>query len=119
MSMEDATEAVEAQWAELSRQSGCDEKLVYAIGKEVADKSHWKPGSDNHSRLWLAAQAGARAAFTRTNSQDALIAELAKVVSGIKWKSADRDNMEFEARITYVQMDQLRATLAKVHPHVG
>lgn len=38
-----------------------DEQVVYAIGKEVADGCAYKPGSDNHTRVWLAAQLGVRA----------------------------------------------------------
>jgi hypothetical protein len=38
---------------------------------------------------------------------------LREALAGIRWKSADRDNMEFAATITYSQMDRLRALL---HP---
>lgn len=39
------------------------------------------------------------------------VAEMRDILAGIKWQSADRDNMEFAARITYVQMDRIRAAL--------
>jgi len=39
--------------------------------------------------------------------------DLFAALAGIQWKSADRDNMEFTARITYVQMDAIRAALSK------
>lgn len=39
--------------------------------------------------------------------------ELLGALDGIRWKSADRDNMEFAATITYVQMDAIRAALKK------
>jgi hypothetical protein len=46
-------------------------------------------------------------------------------LEGIKWKSADRDNMEFSATITCFQMDKIRALLstsaadkiAEAHPN--
>jgi len=41
--------------------------------------------------------------------------QLREALAGIKWKSADRDNMEFSARITYVQMDAIRAILSQEH----
>jgi glucan biosynthesis protein len=39
----------------------------------------------------------------------AVLEEAAKALAGIKWRSADRDNMEFTATITYSQMDAIRA----------
>lgn len=39
--------------------------------------------------------------------------DLLEVLGGIKWSSADKDNMEFAARITYSQMDRILAALAK------
>ena len=51
---------------------------------------------------------------------DLIAASLAEIAAGerakaalasIKWKSADRDNMEFSARITYSQMDKIRTAL--------
>jgi len=42
---------------------------------------------------------------------------LTMVIEGIQWKSADKDNMEFVARITYSQMDAIRDTLAS--PQAG
>ena len=37
---------------------------------------------------------------------------LRDVVRSIKWKSIDNDNMEFQATITYTQMDNIRKGLA-------
>lgn len=48
-----------------------DEALVYEIGKEVADSCAYKPGSDNHTRVWLAAQMGARLAAKRLAEREA------------------------------------------------
>jgi hypothetical protein len=39
--------------------------------------------------------------------------ELEEALAGIEWKSADRDNMEFTARITCFRMDKIRALLSK------
>ena len=39
-----------------------------------------------------------------------------EALGGIKWASADRDNMEFAARITYVQMDAIRQALNQEQP---
>jgi hypothetical protein len=36
---------------------------------------------------------------------------LTAALENIKWQSADKDNMEFEARITCFQMDNIRAAL--------
>jgi hypothetical protein len=38
---------------------------------------------------------------------EARVTALEKALAGIEWKSADRDNMEFTARITCYQMDAL------------
>lgn len=40
--------------------------------------------------------------------------ELVDVLKSIKWKSADRDNMEFTATITCWQMDDLRAAIERL-----
>lgn len=42
----------------------------------------------------------------------ARIEKLEAALRGIKWLSADKDNMEFAATITYSQMDVIRAALA-------
>ena len=42
-----------------------------------------------------------------------VVKELREALASIKWRSADRDNMEFSALITYVQMDAIRSALAK------
>ena len=42
-----------------------------------------------------------------------------EALAGIKWKSADRDNMEFSATITCWQMDRIRAALALANPGDG
>ena len=50
--------------------------------------------------------------------RDALRARVAKLeaalismTKGANWKSADKDNMEFEGRLTCYQLDQARAAL--------
>ena len=40
-----------------------------------------------------------------------LEAALRSLAEGTKWKSVDKDNMEFEGRVTYYQLDQARAAL--------
>lgn len=40
------------------------------------------------------------------------IEKLEAALRGIKWRSADKDNMEFAATITYSQMEAIRAALA-------
>lgn len=42
--------------------------------------------------------------------------DMLAALESIKWKSADRDNMEFSARITCFQMDAIRAALAAASP---
>ena len=39
--------------------------------------------------------------------------DMLEALEGIKWQSCERDNMEFAARITYSQMDRIRAAIAK------
>jgi hypothetical protein len=43
--------------------------------------------------------------------------EMREALAGIKWKSADRDNMEFTARITCFQMDKIRAAFSQEPSH--
>lgn len=43
-----------------------------------------------------------------------VVPEAIAALRGVRWRSADRDNMEFVATITYSQMDKLRAILAKL-----
>jgi hypothetical protein len=50
-----------------------------------------------------------RQAAAELTALHAKVAELEAILGGIKWQSADRDNMEFAARITYSQMDAIRA----------
>ena len=40
-----------------------------------------------------------------------LEAALISMTKGANWKSADKDNMEFEGRVTCYQLDQARAAL--------
>ena len=51
-----------------------------------------------------------RYAFSECQAADR-IEQLEAALRGIKWRSADRDNMEFAATITYSQMDAIRAAL--------
>lgn len=64
----------------------------------------------------LAAQGihGLNAALSQPAQPQPDHAALVAVLRGIKWKSIDRDNMEFTARITYSQMDAINAALS--HP---
>lgn len=39
--------------------------------------------------------------------------DLYEALEPIKWQSADKDNMEFSAKITFCQMDNIRAALRK------
>jgi hypothetical protein len=39
-----------------------------------------------------------------------------EALANIKWSSADKDNMEFTARITYSQMDKIRAAITDAPP---
>jgi len=41
------------------------------------------------------------------------IAALREALEAIQWRSDDKDNMEFASRITYVQMNAIRAAIAK------
>ena len=43
-----------------------------------------------------------------------LEAALISMTKGANWKSADKDNMEFEGRVTCYQLDQARAALKGV-----
>ena len=57
--------------------------------------------------------------FTSAATVCALAAKLLallKALAGIHWKSADRDNMEFTARITCWQMDEIRALTTPKEP---
>jgi hypothetical protein len=40
---------------------------------------------------------------------------LFRALAGIRWRSADPDNMEFTARITHSQMDAITAALKEAH----
>ena len=40
--------------------------------------------------------------------------EAVGALESLKWKSVDKDNMEFACRITYSQMDKIKAALANV-----
>ena len=56
--------------------------------------------------------------YARTDELLALRARVAKLdealrflIEETKWKSVDRDNMEFDGRVTCYQLDQARAAL--------
>jgi hypothetical protein len=42
------------------------------------------------------------------------ISEVVEALKGLRWKSADRDNMEYSATVTYSELDKIRAALAKL-----
>jgi hypothetical protein len=47
-----------------------------------------------------------------TNPKEpAIKGDLVEVLEEIKWKSADKDNMEFSAKITTWQLDKINAAL--------
>ena len=57
-------------------------------------------------------EAAVARATTVTSARVAkLEAALISMTNGANWKSADKDNMEFEGRITCYQLDQARAAL--------
>lgn len=58
------------------------------------------PSEDSEPEAWAAWN-------TRTNTTT----ELVEALRDVKWQSADRDNMEFTARITYSQMDAILKAL--------
>lgn len=96
-------------FAALSARTGCDENLVYEIGKSVADRSTYKSASDNHTRVWLAAQAGARLAFRhRSEAVEELVEALSRYVSccGNTAAMVDRESVQEAWRLA-------RAALAK------
>ena len=45
-----------------------------------------------------------------------LEAALISMTKGANWKSGDKDNMEFEGRVTCYQLDQARAALEEFTP---
>lgn len=48
----------------------------------------------------------------RLQAENARLRTLGEGMAGIRWISADKDNMEFAARITYSQMADIRIALA-------
>lgn len=89
-----------------------------AIYRQEMEGGEWPIASTAHSPL---AAEDAAAIVALHNAFPALIAKieadamriaaLEGALASVKWASADRDNMEFAARITYVQMDAIRAAL--------
>ena len=47
----------------------------------------------------------------RAEKAEARVKELEALLSGIKWRSIDKDNMEFEARTTCYTVDRIRKAL--------
>ena len=83
------------------------------IARLVAD-----PHADETAAL-RARNAEMGAAWVKLNDENtALHARVAKLEAALrflredtKWKSVDKDNMEFEGRVTCYQLDQVRAAL--------
>ena len=59
-------------------------------------------------RGWGLYNEEARALIARVTQLEAALISMTK---GANWKSADKDNMEFEGRVTCYQLDQARAAL--------
>lgn len=104
------TKHTPGQWTWVKEQldSGLAEYIVLKAGEDYV----LSPRATHAGETWV-----------RVRNDDAtLIAEapaLVEALEGIKWKSADKDNMEFAARITYVQMDKIRAVLKRVYGEKG
>jgi hypothetical protein len=81
--------------------------IVYAPGEPLTT---WKARAEK-AEAALAARDEWRACATEfkelCSEWEARVTALEKALAGIEWKSADRDNMEFTARITCYQMDAL------------
>ena len=74
------------------------EKAYQATPAATLEQQIMDPNFPKNEREWWAA---------------ARIEQLEAALRGIKWRSADRDNMEFAATITYLQMDAIRAALGE------
>jgi len=78
--------------------------LKNQVEQMTADREYCLQEAKRHRKRAEASEA----ALTTANER---VRVLEDALASIKWKSIDRDNMEFEARITYVQMDNIRAAL--------
>jgi hypothetical protein len=82
------------------------DKAADALEALQAERDAWKGRSDE-------AQGWSLSHLARAEAAEARVEALEKALTGISWKSADRDNMEFTARITCYQMDAIRALSQK------
>lgn len=91
-----------------------NEELERAVERVRTDVAHWPFMPE-------AASIGPRRPQDMADDLRALLSERAELLAavermramlnGIKWRSIDRDNMEFSATITCWQMDAIRAAL--------
>ncbi len=83
------------------------EEAADAIDHLTAENKHLKAieaAYDDHEREMIDLE-------EEVVRQAATIERLRAALKNIKWQSVDKDNMEFEARITCFQMDNIRAAL--------
>jgi hypothetical protein len=80
---------------------------ITALRAEVA---YWKGYAE--TRVELARRTNEHAVKVQAENE-----RLKAALENIKWQSADKDNMEFEARITCFQMDAIHDVLNKEPAH--
>lgn len=105
-----------------------DAEVVERVGLEVIKAASLIPevSPEDWGRLFALARRGADAAaeVDRLRAEVKAALDLAErhmdekhklraALREIKWRSADKDNMEFSATITYSQMDKIRAALGE------
>lgn len=88
---------------------------IYA-DRLVGSAEHWvdEDGHENAAYIAAACPATLTAILDEFDRRGAALVEAERLrseVAGIRWHSADRDNIEFTARINYFQMDKIRAAL--------
>lgn len=113
--LEDQVEALENELAELkeidaARQATLDAEYDARCRAEAElEQKDGRIESLEKGRDWLREEAGKQ--MIRAHNAEAREKKLLGLLEGIKWKSADKDNMEFTARITCFQRDDIRAAL--------
>lgn len=95
-----------------------DKLTVEQVGRENADDLSWFIRNADRSNpcafintnpTYFADECATY--FSHRQQAEARAEGLMAALESIKWKSADRDNMEFSARITFCQMDGIRDAL--------
>lgn len=61
----------------------------------------------------LTARADLAALLAEVEQSREVVAELVNALETLRWKSIDKDNMEFECRTTCYEMDKIRAALTR------